>query len=76
MTNIEKKFEDAKSLLLDARTDIFHWIQLAKKQRSELKNVDYLPCGPTEDGIEGSNSLIKRIDKSFSEWRVQDGKVS
>lgn len=60
---IERAFEQSavRDLLLDADRDLSHWVQLAKKQRDELPNVDHLPSGPTTCGIQETERLRERI---------------
>lgn len=52
-------------LLLDADRDLYHWVQLAKKQRKELPDADYLSCRPTAGGIQETQRLRHRIVNAF-----------
>lgn len=56
--------------LLDAAADIGHWVQFAKRQQRELPNVDYLPCGPTDNGIAVSERVIARIHDVLTQTKA------
>ena len=50
-----------RTALHKASTDLFHWIALAERQRKELPRVDFLPCGPNEEGIRESERIRERL---------------
>lgn len=52
--------------IIDAKRDIFHWVAFAERQRAEIDNVDYLPCGPNEAGINESRLLMSRISAALA----------
>lgn len=54
---------DMKAAILDASTDIAHWIQLAERQYAEMPDADHNPLAPTTAGIETSKRLRERIVK-------------
>lgn len=47
--------------LTAAWQDIHDWLQLARRQRRELTDVDRLPCGPTDAGIAASERVLEQI---------------
>jgi hypothetical protein len=60
-------------VLVKARSDIFHWVAIANKQRAEIPNVDFVPCAPTEAGIAESKRLLAEIDAALRGRRPDHG---
>lgn len=54
-----------KKALLNASTDIFHWVELAKRQREEIPNSDFCPYAPTVAGIEKSKRVLEQISEAM-----------
>lgn len=61
--------------LMEARSDISHWIQLAKRQQQEIPNYGHCPYAPTDHGIAFSEFVVAGIDGAIAAYcRERDAK--